>query len=191
MRTLSILTERLVKSIRNIISRTYLVKNLKGDIMIISSSCKICSHIERARIDRKMIFFNVLLSKVAETYNISLEDLVKHYVKHVVKVGGDTGILSSIFRKRFVRYVDLQEELLKLIDRLNALFKMLEKFDEGSLDILKTKPTPRDYIASIDKRRKIIEEIRKTLSIINKIRDGVKDEKDVSDLLRKLREKNV
>ena len=73
-----------------------------------------------------------------------------------------------------------------MIDRLNILFSKLEKFDEQSIDVLKTKPTPRDYIASISERRKLIREIKETLQVIVKVKNEIKNEKDLTEILRNL-----
>lgn len=166
---------------------TYIVKNLKGEVIIISRDCPVCMHPERIEIDKK-IDFTQSFREVAEDYNFKFDELVKHFHKHAVKIEGRQLVSDRFYRKHFVRYLDLQEELLKLIDRLNILFSKLEKFDEQSIDILKTKPTPRDYIASISERRKIIEEIRETLHIISKVKSEVKNEKDLTEILRKLTE---
>ncbi|MEN2975416.1 MAG: hypothetical protein ABDH32_07595 [Candidatus Caldarchaeales archaeon] len=190
MRALKVIREAIVKLTWKLKPRTYVVKNLKGDTIIVSSTCRACRHPKRAEIDR-MIGSVRDLKKVAETYEMSLEELVKHYNRHVVGVGERKHIFHRIFRKHFVKYIDLQEEFSKLIGRLYDLFNLLERFDEGSTDNLRYKLTPRDYIAMIDERRKILEDIRKTLSTMENLKVGTCSEKDITELFRRFIDRGI
>lgn len=162
-----------------------MIKNFKGGIKKFSINCPVCMHPERFEIDNK-ISLTEPLQEVAEKYNLKLKDLIKHSIQHLDNLKQKQSLLDKIYRQHFTRYIDLEEELLKLVDRLNILFSKLEKFDEQSSDRYRNKPTPRDYIASISERRKIIEEIRQTLYIINKLKTEIKNEKDLTELLENL-----
>lgn len=177
----------IAKFARKIDSRTFLVRNLKGEVVIISRGCRVCGREDRAEIDDSLAS-STPVEEISKQYRIELEELLRHREEHLLETG-NRGMIDKFFRRRFARYIDLQEELLRLIDRLNDLFRLLERFDEGYVEGLRTRPTPRDYIASINERRRIIEEIRRTLETISKLKAEVKTEKDLTDLLRSLREK--
>ncbi|MEM1583137.1 MAG: hypothetical protein QXP57_01665 [Nitrososphaerota archaeon] len=165
----------------------YIVRNFNGEVVIISRDCPVCVHPERIEIDRKVMLAQSI-RELAEEYGFRLDDLVEHFSQHVIKAEKIRLLQYRYLERRFVRYIDLQEELLKLVDRLNLLFGRLEKFDEQSIDVSRSKPTARDYIASISERRKIIGEIRETLHVINKLKNEVKNEKDLTEILKKLGE---
>lgn len=78
--------------------------------------------------------------------------------------------------------------MIKLVDRLHKLIENLEKLDEEIFEKVKMKATLGGYIASIRERRKLIEEIRKTLIIINDLKTQIEDEKDILDLLNKIQD---
>jgi len=82
-----------------------------------------------------------------------------------------------------VRQIDLQEEMFRLIDRLNGLFFKLEQFDRMFSE---KEINPKIYVESISARKNILEQIRKTLLIIQKLKGEIKTEKDLSELLQKL-----
>ena len=183
-------TSKIFKTLNNIFSRrltskTYIIKNFKGEIKKFSTNCPVCMHPDRFEIDNRINLIEPL-QEIAEKYNLKLKDLIKHSIQHLDNSKQKQSLLDKIYRQHFTRYIDLEEELLKLVDRLNILFSKLEKFDEQSLDRYRNIPTPRDYIASISERRKIIEEIRQTLYIINKLKTEVKNEKDLTELLENL-----
>ncbi|GEM_PF-3229047 len=185
MNTLRIIKKLILKFVKIFKLETYIIKNLRGEATAFSRGCPVCLHPERLEIDKKIDFIQSF-REVAEEYNFKLDDVVKHFNHQIVKVEDRGSLSHRFYRKHFVRYLDLQEELLKLIDRLNILFSKLEKFDEQSIDVLKTKPTPRDYIASISERRKLIREIKETLQVIVKVKNEIKNEKDLTEILRNL-----
>lgn len=82
-----------------------------------------------------------------------------------------------------MRQIDLQEEMFRLIDRLNGLFFKLEQFDRMFSE---KEINPKIYVESISARKNILEQIRKTLLIIQKLKGEIKTEKDLSELLQKL-----
>ncbi|MEM2017554.1 MAG: hypothetical protein QW718_08510, partial [Nitrososphaerota archaeon] len=111
----------------------YIVRNFNGEVVIISRDCPVCVHPERIEIDRKVMLAQSI-RELAEEYGFRLDDLVEHFSQHVIKAEKIRLLQYRYLERRFVRYIDLQEELLKLVDRLNLLFGRLEKFDEQSID---------------------------------------------------------
>ncbi|MEM2818963.1 MAG: hypothetical protein QXK19_04460 [Nitrososphaerota archaeon] len=187
MNTSRLIKKLVVKFVRMFRPEIYIVRNFNGEVVIISRDCPVCVHPERIEIDRKVMLAQSI-RELAEEYGFRLDDLVEHFSQHVIKAEKIRLLQYRYLERRFVRYIDLQEELLKLVDRLNLLFGRLEKFDEQSIDVSRSKPTARDYIASISERRKIIGEIRETLHVINKLKNEVKNEKDLTEILKKLGE---
>lgn len=174
----------IVKFVRIFREETYVVRNLDGRVVIFSKDCPVCVHSKRIEIDKKIDLVQPF-REVAEEYKLKLDDLVRHFGQHIIEAEKTYLSNGRYSKKHFARYVDLQEELWKQVERLNVLFSRLEKFDEQSINVTKTKPTAREYIASISERRKIIGEIRETLHAINKVKNGVKNEKDLTEIFEK------
>jgi hypothetical protein len=86
--------------------------------------------------------------------------------------------------ERRVKQIDLQEELFRLVDRLNTLFAKLEKMDT-LFEAGKVKA--HAYVESVSERRNILQQIRETLLLIQELKGEIKTEKDISELLQKLK----
>jgi hypothetical protein len=95
--------------------------------------------------------------------------------------------IQKLYEEHRVKQVDLAEEMFKLISRLEQLYQKLEKLDEKFFGEGK-KISPHAYVESIGERRQIIQQIRETLLTINELKTEIKTEKDLTELLQKLKQ---
>jgi hypothetical protein len=159
------------------------VKKLTGEAFIIDKRCKVCMHPQRAEIE-KILVEGAKYEDVAAKYNLSIAGIGRHLKKHMPRLVLEPEKLQELYQERRVKQIDLQEELFRLVDRLNALFAKLEK-----LDILfeAGKVRAHAYVESVSERRNILQQIRETLLLIQELRGEIKTEKDISELLQKLK----
>jgi hypothetical protein len=159
------------------------VKKLTGEAFIVDKRCKVCMHPQRAEIE-KMLVEGEKYEDVATKYNLSVAGVGRHLKKHMPRLVLEPEKLQELYQERRVKQVDLQEEMFRLIDKLNALFAKLEK-----LDILfeAGKVRAHAYVESVSERRNILQQIRETLLLIQELKGEIKTEKDISELLQKLK----
>jgi len=187
MAMMMLMTKALIKALKKIgrifLPRVIIAKTLAGETFILDKRCKICTHPQRAEIEKKLVE-GVNYEEVAKEYGVSIASISRHLRKHMPKLVMEPEVLQELYEERRVKQIDLQEELLRLVDRLNTLFTKLEnfdkKFDEG-------KVKPHAYVESISERRNILQQIRETLLVINELKTELKTEKDISELLQKLK----
>ena len=175
---------KVLKIIKRLFRPLIVVRTLKGEV-IIDRRCKVCTHPQRAEIE-KMLLEGRSYDEIREKFGISQATLSRHFKKHMPRLVLDPEELNRLYEEHRVKQIDLQEELLKLIGRLENLFRKLETLDrllaEGK------KVSWYAYVQSIGERRQILKEIRETMLTINELKSEIKTEKDLSELLQKLRE---
>jgi predicted transcriptional regulator len=182
------MTSALIKVLRGIrrllLSRVIVIKKLSGETFIVDKRCKVCMHPRRAEIEKKLIE-GMSYEEVAKEYGLSAAGISRHLRKHMPRLVLEPEKLEELYEERRVKQIDLQEEMFRLIDRLNGLFVKLEKIDmlfEGG------KVKAHSYVESVSERRNILQQIRETLLVIQELRGEIKTEKDISELLRRLGE---
>jgi len=176
---------RLVKAFKRLLLPSVIVvRRLSGDALIIDKRCKICTHPQRAEIERRLME-GASYDEIAKQYGVSAAGISRHLRKHMPRLVMNPEELQQLYEERRVKQVDLQEEMFRLIDRLNTLFAKLEGLDR----LFETgKVKAHAYVESVSERRNILQQIRETLLIIQELRGEIKTEKDISELLRRLKE---
>ncbi len=190
----TLLVHRHASSIRRFLRRllrppVILVRTLRGDL-IIDRGCKICRHPRRAEIE-KMLLEGRTYKEIVEAFNneFSIASLSRHLRLHMPRLILDPEKLNQLYQEHRVKQIDLQEELFKLLGRLEELYKKLERLDEKFfVSEGKPKISPHAYIESVQERRNILTQIRETLLKMEELKQEIKTEKDLSELLQKLRE---
>ena len=159
--------------------KVIVLKTLKGETVTVVPKCRVCSHEKREEIER-MIAEGRRISEIwREAGELTPDELAEH-VKHKLLEGEELERIQQTYR---IRKIDMQEEMLKLLERLNQLYEKLEKLDQRYQE---GKLTPTAYISSIGERRQIINKIKQTLTTINKLKTEIKTEKQLSELLQRL-----
>ena len=170
--------------------RAYLIRTAKGveGSVIVSRRCKICSHPQRAEIE-KMLLEGATYEEISKKFGVSTGTISKHFRNHMPRLILDEEELKQLYEKHRVKQIDLTEELLKQIDRLEDLYQKLakldEKFDAGKIRSI------IGYVDSIAERRNLLKEMREIMLTIQELKEEVKTEKDLSELLRKLKEEGL
>jgi len=176
------------KIIKRFFRPLIIVKTFKGDAVVIDKRCRVCNHPQRSEIE-KMLLEGMSYDEIREKFGISQATLSRHFKKHMPRLILDPEELNRLYEEHRVKQVDLAEEMFKLIGRLENLFRKLENLDklleEGK------KISWYAYVQSIGERRQILKEIRETMLTINELKSEIKTEKDLSELLQRLRSLNV
>ena len=163
--------------------RLLVAKTLKGRTIILGEGCKLCGSPARREVE-EMLTSGASFSKIREAYpEVDAETILAH-VQHMLAERSDE-TLEALARRHRVRELDMREELQRLIRRLEKLYAKLAKLDE--MFFKEQSIRTQDYIHSIGERRQILTKIRETLEIIGKLRDEERAEKDLGELLRRLR----
>jgi DNA-binding transcriptional ArsR family regulator len=177
----------LIKALKNIrrlfLPQAIIIKKLSGETFIVDKRCKVCMHPQRAEIEKKLID-GANYEEIAKQYDLSIASISRHLRKHMPRLVLEPEKLQELYQERRVKQIDLQEEMFRLIDRLNNLFAKLEKLD-ALFESGKVKA--HAYVESVSERRNILQQIRETLLIIQELRGEIKTEKDISELLQKLK----
>ena len=174
--------------IRRLLKPTVIwVKTPKGDL-IIDRGCKICRHPRRAEIE-KMLLEGKTYKEIVEAFNneFSIASLSRHLRLHMPRLILDPDKLNELYREHRVKQIDLEQELLKQIARLEELYEKLEKIDQRFFTD-RPKVSPHAFVESVRERRNILADIRETMIAIRELESEVKTEKDLSELLQRLRE---
>jgi len=166
--------------------QVYLVKTLKGDNVVISRKCIICKHPQRAEIE-KMLLEGHTYREICEKFGLDDSSLQRHFKNHMPRLVLNQEQIEKLYEKHRVKQIDLAEEMFKLISRLEQLYQKLEKLDEKFFNEGK-KISPHAYVESVGERRQIIQQIRETLLTINELKTEIKTEKDLTELLQKLKQ---
>ena len=191
----SLLIHRYGKSLRKALRRLFrppmlIVKTLRGTL-IIDRGCKICRHPKRHEIE-KMLLEGKTYREIKEKYDVSQASLSRHLRNHMPRLILNVEELERLHEEHRIKQIDLQEELFKLLARLEELYKKLERLDQKFfVSEGKPKISPHAYIESVQERRSILAQIRDTLLTINELKTEIKTEKDLSELLQKLRAMDV
>jgi len=170
--------------------RAYVIRTVKGveGSVIVSRRCKICSHSQRAEIE-KLLLQGATYEAVSERFGVAVGTISKHFRNHMPRLIMDEEELKQLYERHRVRQIDLAEELYRQIDRLEELYQRLakvdEKFEAGKVKSL------IGYVDSIAERRNLLKEMREVLLTMEELGEEVKSEKDLSELLRKLKEMGV
>ncbi|MEM4498020.1 MAG: hypothetical protein QW692_04240 [Nitrososphaerota archaeon] len=162
------------------------VKKLTGEVTVIDKRCKICVHPQRAEIEQKLLQ-GASYEEIEKEYGMSHASVSRHFKKHMPRLVMDQAEMEKLYQEHRVKVIDLQEELFRIISRLENLFQKLEKFDETFFSGAR-KISPHAYIESIAERRQILAQIKETLTAIEELKTEIKTEKDLSELLKKLKE---
>lgn len=166
-----------------------MVRTLRGETVIVDKRCRVCGHPQRAEIERALVNGETY-EKIAEKYGLSIAGVQRHFKSHVPRLILDPAEVEKLYQERRVRQLDLQEELLKLIARLEGLFAKLEKIDARFFDAEgKSRVSATAYVQSVAERRQILQQIRETLVTIDQLKKEVVTERDISELLQKLSKK--
>ncbi|GBC68377.1 hypothetical protein HRbin01_00058 [archaeon HR01] len=151
---------------------TYTLKNLKGSLAVVSTSCRICTHPSRQMIEAAVreAGIDAAIQRFPE---IRRRDLVSHIRRH------------PTLNQEMEGGRDIRREMWMLVERLKELYAKLELFDSeylsGGREI-----TARDYINSVGERLDIISKIRDLLLSIAKSSEPQEEVKDLTELLRSL-----
>ena len=164
----------------------YLVKTVKGEKVVISRKCVVCKHPQRAEIE-KMLLEGHTYKEICERFGLDDSSLQRHFKNHMPRLILDQEQIERLYEKHRVKQIDLAEELFKLIARLEQLYQKLEKLDERFFGEGK-KISPHAFVESIGERRQIIQQIRETLLTINELKSEIKTEKDLTELLQRLKQ---
>ncbi|MEM4329526.1 MAG: hypothetical protein QXF97_06515 [Candidatus Caldarchaeum sp.] len=160
----------------------FIVRTLKGDVVIVDKRCKICTHEKRAEIEN-MLLEGKTYAEISQKYGVDDAGLSRHFRKHFPRLMNQAE-LEKIYHNHMAKQIDLQEELLNVVGRLNDLFQKLERFDK---QFEEGKVKPHAYVESVAERRQILQQIRESLITIQELKTEIKTEKDLSELLQKLR----
>ena len=174
--------------IRRLLKPTVIwVKTPKGDL-IIDRGCKICRHPRRAEIE-KMLLEGRTYKEIVEAFNneFSIASLSRHLRLHMPRLILDPDKLNELYREHRVKQIDLEQELLKQIAKLEELYEKLERIDQRFFTD-RPKVSPHAFVESVRERRNILADIRETMIAIRELESEVKTEKDLSELLQRLRE---
>ena len=161
------------------------VKTVKGEDIIIDRRCKICNHERRREIEEKLLH-GVKYEEIRDEYNVALGTINRHFRKHMPRLILDPDQLNQLYEEHRIKQIDLTEEMFKLLGRLRELYQKLErmdvKFEEGK------RVSAHVFVESVSERRNILKEMREVLMTIQELQGDIKTEKDLSELLRKLKQ---
>ena len=170
--------------------QVYVVKTVKGERVVISRKCVVCKHPQRAEIE-KMLLEGHTYKEICERFGLDDSSLQRHFKNHMPRLIMDQEQIQKLYEEHRVKQIDLAEEMFKLIGRLEQLYQKLEKIDEkffGGGGEEKRKVSPHAWIESIGERRQILQQIRETLLVIDQLKSELKTEKDLTELLQKLKQ---
>lgn len=158
-------------------------KKLVGESFIVDRRCRICTHVNRAEIEQALLV-GERYTNIAKQYDISISSIHRHFSNHMAELILDQKKLQDVYEKHREKQFNLQEELFKMVDQLKELLRKLEiideKFSEGEIHA-------STYVQSINARRYVLNDIKKILVLIDELQTDLKTEKDISELLEKLR----
>jgi len=152
--------------------RLVMLKTLKGEAIAIQPSCKICNSPERMVIE-EMIREGRQLSNI---HGITPEEITEH-IRH-------TNLSEEELASKYkIKKIDLQEEMFRILERLNQLYLKLEDMDRRYIE---GKLSPSAYIDSIGERRQILNKMKENLLIMKSLGAEIKTTQQLSDLLKRL-----
>ena len=176
------------KTVKRILSaKVFIIRDIYGRMgsIIEDRRCKICTHEKRVDIERALLS-GAKYEDVAKQYNVSIATISRHFQKHMPRLILDEGELNKLYEEHMVKQFDLAQELYKLVMRLEDLYNKLSKLDEKFFSE-KSKVSAHAYVESIAERRNILADIRETLTQISELSNEIKTERDLSELLQRLK----
>ncbi|MEM2257808.1 MAG: hypothetical protein QXU87_04050 [Candidatus Caldarchaeum sp.] len=164
-----------------------MVKTIKGEALIVERGCKICRHLKRGEIE-KMLMEGVAYKQIVDAFGgeFSIASLSRHLRLHMPRLVLEPEKLNQLYQEHRIKQIDLTDELFKLIGKLDELYRKLERIDEKFF-AEKPKVSPHAFVESVTERRNLLAQMRETLMLIEEMKGEIKTEKDLSELLQKLR----